>query len=248
MEIEVSIGGPGDTDSTIVLVDVYRSSTTIITALDNGAKYILPFNSAEEARKARKEWDEKEDVVLAGENLGMKLEGFDLNISPGEMSEENIRDKIIMYKSDNLTRILTECKDAEEVMIGGIINSRATAEYLNKMERDKVEIVACGTHNKARIREILGISCDIHDEVTMEDVIGAGAILQYLSDENLSDMALISLLAYENSDWREKISRSCILMALRNLGIDEDREYYFTEDVSDTVPVFEEDRILAAMD
>lgn len=246
MKIRVSVGGPGDVEGTIVLVDVYRSSTTITAALDSGAKYILPFDSVEQARKAGGERKDEEDVVMAGEKLGVKLDGFDLNITPDEMTEEAVGGKVIIYKSDNLTRVLSKCNVADNVIIGGFTNSKAVASYLEKNESERVEIVACGTYNKASIKNLLGVTCDVHNEVTMEDILGAGAILHHFDDQGSSDMALIAKLAYENSDWKEKISKGCIFRALRNLKIDGNVERCLAENQSDTVPVFDGKRIYSS--
>lgn len=248
MEVNLTVGKPEKPSGTIVLVDVYKSSTTMTTALDNGAKFILPFGSEEEAREAGEKWTEKEEVILAGENMGLKIEDFDTNISPREMNEETVNNKVIIYKSDNLTRIISKIKskieNVNEIIIGGLINSRAVGEYLKNKQPKKVEIIACGTHNKETICSFLQIPCDNNTNLTMEDVIGAGAITHYLKEETLSDMALLSLLAYENPDWKEKISRGCIIRALRKAELKEDIPYCFSENNTQTIPKLDGDRIV----
>ncbi len=244
MEVNVRVGKPDNPSGTIVLVDVYKSSTSITTALDNGAKYILPYGSEEEARKAGEEWEEKEDFILAGENMGVKVKGFDTNISPREMNRETVEDKAVIYKSDNLTRIISKMGEADEIIIGGLINSRAVGEYLKNKQPEKVEIIACGTYNKESICSFLKIPCDAHTDLTMEDIIGAGAITHYLKEQNLSDMALISLLSYENPEWKEKISRGCIIRALRKAGLEKDIPYCFSENNTRTIPKLEGDKLV----
>lgn len=243
MEVEVSIGGPEKLEGTLVLVDVYKSSTAITVALDNGANFVLPFESEEEARDARENWTD-EEVTLAGEKIGMKIEGFDMNISPREMSEENVENKVLIYKSDNLTRIIEKCKNAGEVLIGGLINSRAVGEYLNEAEPGRVEIIACGTYNKDSIGELLEIPCDPHNEVSIEDLIGAGSICSYLDGDYFSDLALLATLAYENRDWEEKVREGCVIRALRQVGYEEDIPLCLTENQIDTIPTLNGDRIV----
>lgn len=244
MEVNVRVGEPKEPSGVIVLVDVYKSSTSITTALDNGAKFVLPFGTEEEARKAGKKWKEKEDTILAGENMGVKIKDFDTNISPREMNKETVKNKVVIYKSDNLTRIISNIKDVEEIIIGGLINSRAVGEYLKNKQPEKVEIIACGTYNKETICNFLKIPCDNKTDFTMEDIIGAGAITHYLKDENLSDKALISLLSYENPEWKEKISRGCIIRALREAGLEEDIPYCFAENNTRTIPRLEGNKIV----
>lgn len=246
MRIDVSVGGPEDSSGIHVLVDVYKSSAAITTALDHGAKFVLPFSSADESLEAKEKWKDKEDIILAGEKMGVKMQGFDIDISPLDMTEENVKDKVVIYKSDNLSRIISKSKDAEKVLIGGLTNSEAVANYIKSLEPKRVEIIACGTHNKKAISDFLELSCDTNNEMTMEDIIGAGAILHSLDGEKLSDIALISLLAYENPEWKEKISEGCILKALRKVGYERDIPPCFSENESKTVPVFKEGRISVA--
>ena len=90
-------------------------------ALDNGAKYIVPCSSSDEARKIRNEYKEKDrDALLSGERLGATPEGFDLNISPRDMKEAIVKDRAIIYCSTNLTRILADCGFAKILVIGGV--------------------------------------------------------------------------------------------------------------------------------
>ncbi len=243
MEVEVSIGGPEKLDGTLVLVDVYKSSTAITVALENGGKFVLPFADEEKARDARKNWDDGE-ATLAGEKIGMKIDGFDMNISPREMSEENVENQVLIYKSDNLTRIIEKCKDAEEVLIGGLINAKAVGKYLNETEPERVEIIACGTYNKDTIGEFLEIPCDSHNEVGIEDVIGAGSICSYLDGDYFSDLALLAVLAYENQDWKEKVKEGCVIRALQKVGDEKDIPLCLTENKIDTIPTLDGDRIV----
>ena len=81
-------------DKCIVVIDVLRASTTIITALAHGAKEILPFSTVDEARKEMKRYSE-ENVLLCGERGGEKILGFDLGNSPREYRMELIKNKII---------------------------------------------------------------------------------------------------------------------------------------------------------
>lgn len=241
MRVEVSIGEPESTEGTIVLVDVVKSSTTIAVALDNGAKFIIPFDTVDKVGQSEKEWKNREDVVLAGETWIGRPKGFDMGISPQTMTKEVVKDKIIIYKSNNLTRILAKCKNAERLIIGGIINSRVVAEYLNDVKPEKVTIIACGTKNKALISNLLGVPPrNVHDVATMEDILGAGAIIHHLDSDDLSDMALISLLAYENPKWKEKVYNGCIIrsLLLSGMGFEKEIPYYFSENKSETVPIY----------
>ena len=71
----------------VVVIDVLRASTTIATALANGAKAVIPFDSAEEAVARFRSFDRSE-VLLAGERRMTRISGFDLGNSPAEFAPE----------------------------------------------------------------------------------------------------------------------------------------------------------------
>ena len=73
--------------------------------------------------------------------------------------------------------------------------------------------------------------------ITMEDVIGAGAIISRLIDAELTDTAIISRLAYENDEWRRIIPNSYIANYLRSIGWGQDIEVCLNEDSSNIVPI-----------
>ena len=67
----------------VVVIDVLRATTTIITALANGAKAVIPAATSEEAVRLASNL-EKDGVLLAGERRSVKIEGFALGNSPRE--------------------------------------------------------------------------------------------------------------------------------------------------------------------
>src|SRR2546430_7541523 len=69
----------------VVVVDALRATTTIVTALANGAKAVIPAATSEEAVRLAPNL-EKDGVVLAGERRSVKIEGFALGNSPPEMT------------------------------------------------------------------------------------------------------------------------------------------------------------------
>src|SRR5437763_4332065 len=63
-------GDPGGRG--IVVVDVLRATTTIVTALANGAKAVIPAATSEEAVRLASNL-EKDGVVLAGDRKSTRL-------------------------------------------------------------------------------------------------------------------------------------------------------------------------------
>lgn len=78
----------GKAGDAVVIVDVLRSSTAIVTALENGTNSIILCEPLEEAKKVAKKMCP--EVLLVGEQDGITPEGFDLNISPHSMVRESV--------------------------------------------------------------------------------------------------------------------------------------------------------------
>lgn len=229
--VDVIFGMPKKFSQIMVIVDVLRSSTAIISFLDNEAEYIVPCKSAEEARKLKRSIGTGlEKAILVGEEMGITPEGFDLNTSPSNIRKELIQGKVLIFSSTNLTRVLDRCKSAEVVLIGGLINAKAIATYLEFIEPKNVNIVACG---------ILPFKM-----ITLEDMVGAGAIVHKLRRGELSDSAMISSLVYQNSKWKEWIYDGYVAKYLTKIGFREDISYCLQEDISDTLPILKNGRII----
>ncbi len=109
--------------STKVLVDIFRSTSTMPLMIKNGAKYIIPTKTVKEARAIKAE---NPDYVLAGERLGRRMRGFEYGNSPYEVWEENFRDKIVVFTSTNGTKVLDKIKGTGRILIGSFINLSAT--------------------------------------------------------------------------------------------------------------------------
>lgn len=209
-----------------VIVDVLRSSSTIVAALSNGAKAVIPFTNARDAIKFRASFRQR-SAVLVGEKNGITPRGFDYNISPFDMSKENVEGKTILYSSTNLTRVLGKLRGRSDVIIGGIINAKATADYLRSTDHD-VTIIACGTATGAAV----------------EDNAGAGAIAASLMSNDLSDDALIAAGFYGNRHWRSLVKRGYIAKRLLDLGFTRDIDFCLSSNISPIVPVLRGNKIV----
>lgn len=214
-----------------VLVDVLRSSTAVATALKNGCKFIVPFESIKNAKEARKK-NEGEDIILVGENCGLTPEGFDFNSSPKEMNRKNVKGKIIYFKSTNLTRILTRLTrlhgGIDEILIGGLINAKFVAMCCRELQPENVNMIVCGNR---------------HNPFNIEDFVGAGAIVHFLGEKNLTDMAMASLVAYRNPESREKMWEGSTARYLIKVGLKDDIPLCLRENYIDVVPIFKDGRI-----
>ena len=122
-----------------VLVDVYRSTTTIPLILNSGAKYVIPALTSAEARSVA---SEIKNSVTVGEKYGRKVPGFDLNNSPFDVSRYDFSGKIAIITSTNGTKVLRKIQDTGDIFIASFVNMSATLELLQDFE--DVQIVLSG--------------------------------------------------------------------------------------------------------
>ena len=164
---------PGiDLSSTVAIVfDVLRSSSSMITALANGATEIFPVTSIHEALELRKLLP---DALLAGERHGHRFDGFDLGNSPLEY--RRLTSDSIISLTVNGSVALRACAKAAQVLVGSLLNMGSLVAYLKEHEPENLLMVCAGT-----IRE-----------PALEDLFAAGMVCSNFQEATLSDAAKIA--------------------------------------------------------
>ena len=113
-----------------IVFDVLRATSTFVTALNNGAKAVIPVSSISEAVALRKK---QPDILLCGEREGLKIKAtasapeFDLGNSPREYTPEKVQDKTIVSTTTNGTTALEACTKGGIVLAASFLNLSATA-------------------------------------------------------------------------------------------------------------------------
>ena len=186
---------------TSVVVDVLRASTTIVTALDSGARKIIPCLSVEEARQLAQD---RPGTLLGGERKGHKLPGFDFGNSPAEYSPDQVAQKTIAFTTTNGTKAMTRCVGAARILVGSLVNRRAVCKAIASEPR--VDIICAGTHG----------------EFTMEDALAAGAIAHGLNDRTLNDAAHVCKMLWESQEPADVLANSLGGRNLIRIGMESD--------------------------
>lgn len=218
-------------DSTVVVFDVLRATTVMIEALSHGAIEIAAFDSIDETREFKLSGSDPDNILLGGERGGKKIEGFDLGNSPLEYNTEVVRGKTIAMTTTNGTRAIKYCKTAQEILIGSLSNVSALVAQLSN--RDRIILVCAGTDM----------------QITVEDVLAAGAVIDGLlresqvdtSKRTLDDQAQIALAVWKNVSSNHQTVEQFLRTSLggRNLlklGYDEDIRFSAKVDRRTLVP------------
>jgi len=214
---------------TAVAIDVFRATTTIITALEKGCRSVIPVLSVEEAEKKREELlAVGHRVLTAGERKGLKIPGFDLGNSPQELKDASLKDKIIILTTSNGTRAIRSSEGAERILIGAFINCRAAAEVLASKEEDVVFVCA------GRLGEF-----------SLEDFLAAGAMTYYLKKKTeqpleVSDLLTAAEKLFEctKEDLPGFLGTTKHGKYLREIGYSEDIDYCCAVNTSNIVPEY----------
>jgi 2-phosphosulfolactate phosphatase len=162
-------------DSVVVMIDVFRASTSICAALYNGAKEIIPSSSTEKAVKIYNSLS-REVRFLGGERNGVKPNGFDAGNSPDEYTEEKVKNKTVIISTTNGTQIFGKAREASVRIIGGFVNISRVLEFMNDNYLDdenlnddiKITFLCAGTNGR----------------LAYEDTLCAGAFINSLKQKH----------------------------------------------------------------
>jgi 2-phosphosulfolactate phosphatase len=148
--------------STVIIVDQLRASSTIATALANGAECVMPFADIEETLAAAARLG-RASVLLGGERGGKLIPGFDLGNSPAEYTPERVAGRRILFTTTNGARALHHARGAQRILVGAAVN--CTAVSLAVAPGADVAILCAGTD---------GV-------IAFEDRLAGGAIVEALT-------------------------------------------------------------------
>lgn len=123
----------------VAVIDVLRASTTITTALSNGARAVIPLESSDDVVTRAKAF-ERADVRLAGERKMLAIPGFDLGNSPLEFTREAVEGKTVLMTTSNGTPAIANMQGARDVIIASYVNYTAVLTMLRAALRGGTDI------------------------------------------------------------------------------------------------------------
>ncbi len=218
-------------DKTVVIIDVLRASSTIVSAFMNGAKAIIPVGDMGEASKIAQNVD-SDNYLLCGEKDGEKIEGYDLGNSPLEYTREIVEGKNLIFNTTNGTKAIKKSLGSSTTYIASFLNVGAIVEELKNQENDVV-LVCAGWKGR----------------LAFEDLLLAGNIIHLLSDGNLAndsrDGAKVAFGLYDKygDDISTVIHQSNHAMRLKDIIGTSDIDYCCQVDITDMLPRLKEGMI-----
>lgn len=206
----------------VVVIDIFRATTTMVSALANGIQSITPVATLDECRALQ-----AKGYLSAAERGGEKPEGFDLGNSPLRHIEQDFSGQQLAMTTSNGTLAITRSKTADEIIIGAFINISAVVQYL-----------------KAQDKDILLLCAGWKGRVNLEDSLYAGALAHALAaDTELSNdsAAMVhSMYQTHSADMATCLKAGLHYNRLLRLGRAEDIAFCLKKDVYNLVPVYNE--------
>jgi 2-phosphosulfolactate phosphatase len=207
--IRYCLNGAETAHGTVVVIDVFRSSNTILMLLARGASSVVPVMKISEAFDLKRRHPER---LLAGERRGIKVEGFDMGNSPREASQRDLAGRGVILSTSGGTRAIQSIREADRILVGSFGNARALVDNLKRSEASHVTWLAVGTE---------GVSRAVEDDLCAEYLKG-------ISEGK----------ARSPNTMREEILSGEGAARLRRLGQEDDFSYCLTTDLFDFVPEF----------
>lgn len=207
-------------NSIVVVTDIFRATSCMVTGLAYGVGSITPVATVEECYALQ-----QKGYIAAAERNAMKVEGFDLDNSPFSYMDDHLIGANIAMTTTNGTLSITKAKSsAVKVLIGAFLNLGAVANYL-----------------QAQPYDILVLCAGWKGRVNLEDTLFAGALVEALKEDYIiaEDSALMAMRAYQQAqnDLIGYVSNSSHVRRLQRLGIQKDIAYCLQKDLYDVVPV-----------
>lgn len=209
-------------DDTVIVVDIFRASTTICTILHNGATAIITVAGTEEARQY------KSDGFLVGaERNTRKCDFADFGNSPFEYKRELVQGKEIVFTTTNGTTAIEMGRESAMLFIGAFSNIDVLASRCME-DSERIVILCAGWNNR----------------INMEDMLFGGAFAEKLSkkgDITLgSDAIRIALELWQKakSDPLAYLKQSDHHQRLINNGVENDAVYCLNQNSVSVVPEY----------
>lgn len=216
----------------VVVLDVLRATSTIVEALANGARAVVPVATADDAGRIAQGIG-RDSVVLCGERKGLPIEGFDLGNSPLEFGADAVADLTLVMTTTNGTRAFLAVGGAQgEILAGSFLNLAAVVSRL-AADDAPAALVCAGREGR----------------FSLEDALCAGAIVRGLEEAgaevegNDGAIAAGSLATRHLSKLPEALAGTAAGRRLAEIGRAEDVVFCATVDRTDVVPRFRDRKI-----
>ena len=213
-------------NSIVVVIDIFRATSSICYGIENGATAIIPVSQVEECVAYS-----GKGFLIAAERNGEVVEGFDFGNSPFSYTAEKVAGKTVVLTTTNGTHAIHLSRKAKSIVIGSFLNLTALSNWLRE-QNENVLLVCAGWKNK----------------FNLEDSIFAGAVVQQLKSDSYklddSAIAVEDLFSMAKDDLGTYLAKTSHSDRLKKLGIEEDIAFCLNVDLTSSIPVLDGDKLI----
>ena len=206
------------TGKTVVVIDILRATSCMVTAMAHGIASIKPVASLEECADLK-----SQGYICAAERDGRQAEGFDLGNSPFSYMNKDLVGKNLGMTTTNGTYAITHSAAADCVVAGAFLNLSAIVEFLHEQPND-----------------VLMVCAGWRGMINAEDTLFAGAVAHMLGDDfsYTTDAPMIAKILYQQAteNLMGFLSQSSHVRRLNNLDIYKDVEFCLSVDKYNVIP------------
>jgi 2-phosphosulfolactate phosphatase len=214
--------------SIVVIIDIFRATSSICYGIDNGAEAIIPVAEVEECAAYR---EKGLDYLLAAERDGKVVEGFDFGNSPFSYAKEKVNGKTVVLTTTNGTHALHMSIKAKQIVIGSFLNITSLCNWL-KAQNDNLLLVCAGWKNN----------------FNLEDTLFAGAVAEQLKglDYKWDDAAIAAndMYSLAQNDINAYLKKSSHGERMKKLGILEDIDFCLNVDITTAIPILQGEKLV----
>ena len=217
---------------TVIVLDILRACSTIVTALSNGARSVIPVADMSEGTKIASRL-ERGDYLLGGERGAYKIHGYHLGNSPLEYTRSKVEGRTVILNTTNGTGAINHVRGAKHLLVGCFLNVGRVVDFIRKSKEDLT--IVCAGSNPGE---------------SLEDILCAGLILSRIWrgqwPRSISDAAYVALTQYEHgqNNLHGVLREASHSRRLVEKGFGADVDYCLGIDTLPSLPYYLENRLV----
>ncbi len=224
------------TDRLAVIIDVWRASSSMITALANGCRAVIPVAEVAAARELAQQYPSG-TVLLAGERNELPIPGFDLSNSPFDYQSDRVRERRIIFTSTNGAQLFDAARSARTIVVAGFLNVSRICDLILARQLD-VALLCAGKNA----------------QFGLEDAVCAGMIIRKISQcashpqqFDLNDGAQAAQILYDHfaHDLSKMIYQASHGRRLMELGQMQDLLHAIAVDALGIIPIMKDGELVS---
>jgi 2-phosphosulfolactate phosphatase len=212
----------------VVVIDIFRATSSICYGIENGAEAIIPVAEVEECLAYL---EKHPDYLLAAERNGEVVAGFDFGNSPFSYTKEKVEGRTIVLTTTNGTNALHLSRKAKKIIIGSFLNLTSVCNWLKKQNENTL-LVCAGWKNN----------------FNLEDTLFAGAVANQLKDNGFipddAAIAAYDLFQIGKNDIPAYLAKTSHSERLKKLGIEKDIAFCLQVDITTAIPVLDDNKLV----